>query len=129
MNWLVLSWALTFGYLPLQTSEVYTFGNAVVIKAPETAMSTTLELEASAFDFIRAWGTMQTYRDFSFTIIEKAPWRADYSIGAELYYGFFAFGIKHEDISGIDLKGLTVKAHYNNQTTEIYVSLRGKVGL
>lgn len=129
MNWLVLSWALTVGYLPVQADYIYSGGKVVEIQAPENTLSTMLEFQADAFDCFRAWTSMRSYQEFSYESIYMSPWRIDFKIGAELYYGPFAFGVWHECDHGINKYMNYLGANYARDTTEIYIAIRGKYRL
>jgi len=126
MQWLALSWALTVGFLPMQTDGIVRDDGAVAISAPENALAATFELDAVAWDHFRAWGKMRSYEEFSFSHLYMVPWRIDYSIGAEVFYGPIALGVWHECDHGVD-SHLRARPWYSRGTTEVYVSIRGTV--
>jgi hypothetical protein len=126
MQWLVLSWALTIGYLPMQTDSIVNGAETVHLPAPENAIATTFELDAVAFDHLRAWGKMRSYESFAFDRLYMVPWRIDFSIGAEVFYGPFALGVWHECDHGVD-SSRYMKPWYSRGTTEIYIAIRGEV--
>jgi hypothetical protein len=129
MNWLVLSWALTIGYLPLQNDMIYTGKTTAQIIAPENALATSMYFEAQAFDCFKAWTVMRSYEEFSYNKIYMVPWRIDFSVGAELFYGPFAIGVWHECDHGVDSHANYLEPYYARGTTEIYISIRGKYEL
>jgi len=126
MTWLTLAWALTVGFLPMQTDAIYRGSIVDKIVAPENALATTFEFEARAFDCFKAWTTMRSYEEFSYDRIYMVPWRIDFAIGAEVYYGPFALGVWHECDHGVLSYNYT-QPWYARGTTEIYLSIRGKV--
>lgn len=90
MNWLILSCALTIGYLPTNATAI----NNYRVEASE-CFEQTVYVNATAFDHISLWGSIETY-DFNFTGLQFFPFRSDYSVGFELYDKNIAIGIMHE---------------------------------
>jgi hypothetical protein len=116
------------GYLPMQNDAIISTKNVSEIIAPENALATTLYFEARAFDCFKAWTSMRSYEEFSYDRIYMVPWRIDFTVGAEVYYGPFALGVWHECDHGVDSWG-AMHPWYSRGTTEIYLSIRGKVDL
>jgi hypothetical protein len=95
MHWLLLSWFLSFGYVPQ-------LDNYIAL-APEFLASSTLDsgalsaeigVKGDAFGFLRAWGSVDTYE---YTGSESfLPFRADFTVGASAYWGPLELKVEHE---------------------------------
>lgn len=123
-SWLVITYFFAFAFLPKQeltsaTPEVY-----------DNSTHVEFELSADVYNMIRIFGGEETYQmpedDLSFT-----PYRQAYWIGLEYHKEFkdslsLRFGIQHKCTHPVNCWERQLSKN-NEDFTEIYVSLSGKV--
>jgi hypothetical protein len=95
MTWLILSWFLTVGVLPEQYGYIDFGDDLLSLAATETTYTTELGLRAEAFDCLRAWGSANVY-EYHREGLAFQPFRADFTIGAAVYWGPLELSIEHE---------------------------------
>lgn len=133
-GWLVLSWALTLGWIPS--------GNVTLISQQQQqkpivltldqsgALVQNIELGLTAFDLVTVWTSIETF-DRPTSPVRYAPFRADYTIGlrAERKIGWATIeaGISHECIHPV-LTGTGGGVRLFGGGDTVYVKVSGKVG-
>ena len=126
---LLLSWALTFGYLPSSTLAVQDTDKQHFVDQSGALMQ-TIELGLTAWDTITVWTNIQTY-DTMVTGIRYAPFRSDYNIGLNVGHDVAGFrldaGIKHECVHPV-ISGPVSSRRYAAGETEVYVKVSGSIG-
>ena len=124
MSWLVLSWFLTFGYLPQSQEAIATTTDRVEWLDNSGAFYQTIGLSATAFDHIRLYTELQTY-DRMGSINQWFPYRSDYIIGLDLLAGPVTIGVRHECDHPV-IWSMDQEYGYISGITEIYVKIEGK---
>jgi hypothetical protein len=129
MQWLVLSWALTCGYLPSSQSAVVfpgTHANVYSIDYRDT-FSTKFEVSAEALNHLRIWGSAETRENISANIGLGffSPYQAYYIGGISLYAKGIEIGISHECDHGIS-SDVLASPWLGGGSTEIFVKISGK---
>jgi hypothetical protein len=128
MQWLVLSWALTCGWLPMSATSIVYPGDTIYGIGGANAISTKMELTAEAWNHLRAWSSIETREvlqpsDFSLGLF--SPYEAYFIAGMALYANNIEIGISHECDHGIETT-LDLAPWISNGQTEIYIKLSGK---
>lgn len=118
MQWLLLSLALSCGYMPQNTQMV----NQRFYEQP--GFTQTIEMSGLVAEHINVFGSVRTY-DIYKSGLSFAPFRADYTIGAELLWHGFSLGIRHECDHPVIYTSNQLLG-YASSETEIYVSFRGQ---
>lgn len=125
-SFIALSWALTFGVVPVQTDWVGTETAAI----HDISSFATLEVSALAWDRFRVFGSVETYQYLNSGKISFSPYRADYVFGAELIVtDNVLIGVEHECdhpvSSRVNLCSGVYSSDYNYASTEtkIYVKI------
>ena len=128
-SFLVLSWALTFGYLP--DASVVVGRDLCADRGVEYGGSfhQTIELGLTAWDFVTLWTNIETYEKANSATV-FSPFRSDYNIGLNVGGTVAGFrldaGITHECIHPVYSGGLG--KWVAGGTTEIYLKASGKIG-
>ena len=130
MQWLVLSWALTVGYLPtnvqfLDSAPNMSIENQWIYLENNGSMETTIGLSAIAFDHIKLSTSIETYIHTTDSILSYWPYRSDYNIGLSIYTKNLELGIKHTCIHPT-IYSIDQILGYGANTTEIFVKLSGE---
>lgn len=126
MQWFVLSWALTFGFIPSMDTglmDPYNIQNDMIIVS-DNAISSKIFLQADMFNHLLIWCSVKTYMypsDFPFF----SPFRDDYSCGLALYSKGIELGIWHECDHGVET-GIYSANWLAADTTEIYIKFSGR---
>ena len=130
MNWIILGWALTFGYMPANTQAIINqnryYGQDSFIDN-SNSYAIKLELSADILGHLKIWGSDETYMKSDFSHIEYgafSPSEAHYRIGAYLYAKGIEVGIEHECDHGIEAS-YDIKPWYWGGYTEVYIKLSG----
>jgi hypothetical protein len=102
MNWIVLAWALTTSYLPVNTQAiVYPTGLDAV--GALDSFSVKMEVSARAFNHLRAWGSMEAYESATENLwLGFKPYRSDFIAGIAIYSKGIELGMTHECDHGIE---------------------------
>jgi hypothetical protein len=129
MQWLVLSWALTCGWLPnSETAIIYPGTHAEVHGIWNyNTVSTKVELNAELFNHLKIWSSVKTREGFNSDISMGlfSPYEA-YFIGGVAIHSFgFEIGISHECDHGIEYD-VGPNPWISNGQTEVYVKISGK---
>lgn len=131
-SFLVLSWALTFGWIPsgnvaLEKTEPKT---SAIVLDQSGALTQTIELGLTAWDTVTIWTSIETF-DRIRSIKEYAPYRSDYSIGIKaskaIGWATFEAGFTHECIHPVLTSGDTGARMYGG-SDEVYVKVGGRIG-
>ncbi len=117
MQWLILSLALTCGYMP---QNVQMLDQALYDKP---CFEQTVEVSGLVAEHLNVFGSVQTY-DTHNKGLSFFPFRADYSIGAELLWKGFALGVRHECDHPVIYTSPQALGYAGNET-EIYLSYNG----
>ena len=134
-SFLVLSWALSFGFIPDGNLAIERPANAEVSRAvisydESKSLTQTIELGLTAFDLVTVWTSIETY-DRPKTLVQYAPFRSDYSIGARVSkpvgWAVLEAGVTHECIHPVLSCGDTGNRVYGGGT-EVYVKVSGRIG-
>lgn len=113
--WLILSWALTLGWVPNQSA----FGRPLS-DPTQRVFEQTFALQAKIGDHVLLATELET-REVPDTLLGWEPFQARYRIRAEALWGFVTVGLKHECIHPV------TSADYTNalltDETEIYMRI------
>lgn len=123
MHWLVISWMVTGGLVPLQLDGIVTGANAVVVQGLPNADFVTLGLEARILNHIVLSGSMETYMVPDGNGL-FGPNRIDYTAGAAFTWGPFELGFRHECDHGVESYSEVVPWYASSQT-QLYLTFRG----
>ena len=118
MQWLILSLALSCGYMPQNTQMV----NLRIYEQP--CFTQTVDISGLVAEHLNVYGSVRTY-DIYKSGLSFSPFRADYTIGAELLWQGFTLGIHHECDHAVLYKTGTQARGFEGNETEIYLSFRG----
>jgi len=126
MNWLILSWALTAAWLPLDDQGFL----QQPIKSSQYidsagCFSTKFEAQADVFSHAKLWASVETYESKESHTVYFEPFRADYIAGVALYAGGFEVGVKHECDHGVEWSSSFIPWYWLDQT-EVYVKISGR---
>jgi hypothetical protein len=131
-SFLVLSWALTFGYLPSGSNVIGSGSgveNPVGVNYSNSCMQ-TIELGLTAWDTVTIWTNIETY-DTVRGVGRFAPFRSDYNIGLNIGREIAGFrldaGVSHECIHPV-MSDSKIGKWVAGGDTEIYVKISGKIG-
>jgi hypothetical protein len=125
MSWLVLSWFLTLGLVPQNDQMLVQSHDAIYTANP--CFEQTAGLSLTALDHARAFFAIKTYEVKSNSLL-FAPFRSDYSIGAEVFSRNIILGIKHEcDHPVVSNPGSFASNGYYLGTTEVYLTFHGSM--
>jgi hypothetical protein len=116
-SWIVIGWALTFGYMPL------TWSSAEPRNYDAPAFEQTIELEARVLDHVRAWTEVET-RDYAYSLTEWFPYQARYRIGIELFAQHLSLGIMHECIHQVVNRSFDI--NFGAMETQVYVRIASR---
>jgi hypothetical protein len=129
-GFIAISWALSFGLVPLQTDNVQK--SSVVIE--KCATFAELEVSAIAWDCLRVFGSVETYQFFQGENFTFSPYRADYIFGAEFIFNEnIRIGVDHECdhpvASGAYLNTGIYESSYNylSGETRVYIKIGATV--
>jgi hypothetical protein len=124
-SWIVLSWALTVGWLPSSGVAIVDTNNSTAIVNQNT-FSSKFEISAEAINHIRVWGSAETRESFdnSGTLGLFNPYEAYYRFGTAIYSKGIEVGIEHECAHGIEA-GYTNRPWLWSGYTNIYVKVSG----
>jgi hypothetical protein len=125
LSWLVLSWALTLGWLPTSGRVFVGLPGDPGLLYQDT-YSTKFELSAEALNHLRVWGSVETLEGAD-GIASFMPYEAYYRAGAALYARGFEVGIEHECDHGIEAS-YQDNPWYWGGYTEIYIKISGRTG-
>lgn len=92
MKWLIVAWALECAWIPQDLLVIHGLGQGSAYHLG--ALSQTLELEATAFDTLHVWTSLETY-DYAVSAVAYAPFQANYYIGADVKLGPVTVGYEH----------------------------------
>jgi hypothetical protein len=124
-SWLVLAWALTVGYSPMNYQGLTPINDPLTGLVTESngSFEQTIELSATVADHVRISADIITYDNIeSLTVF--APFQSNYDIKAELYAPHVALGIKHTCIHPT-LSFVGQQVLYGAMYTEVYVKFSG----
>ena len=124
MNWLILSWALTTAYLPVNTQAIYAPTGPSLGLANPGALSAELEQSAEDWGHVRAWGSVETFANFNAQIPRFIPFESVYIVGAALFANGVEAGVKLECSHGIESG--PARPWYGAMSTAIYLKLSGR---
>ena len=119
MQWLLLSFSLFFSYMPQNEQMV----NSQFFNQP--CFVQTIDISGLVAEHLNVYGSVRTY-DFHNKDLSFLPFRADYSIGAELLWRGFSLGIKHECDHPVVYDMGAQQLGYGGNETEIYLSFKGQ---
>jgi hypothetical protein len=107
MQWLVLSWALTVGWLPLDATGIVNpaVKNGITGVANYDAISTKFELQADAFNHFKVFGSIETRETFDTSPSAAgmfSPYESYFIAGAAFYAKGIEFRISHECDHGME---------------------------
>ena len=126
MNWLILSWALTASWIPLDNQSIVQqkpVANTVINSSG--CYSISLEARAEIMNHLKIWGEVETYEKINpDTKLSFMPFRADYLVGIALYAKGIELGISHECDHGVESQSFYVPWYYLTQT-RVYVKISG----
>jgi hypothetical protein len=123
VNWLVLSWALTAAWLPLNKQCLY--DQAVIVSLNHSgAYSAKLELSADALDHLRAWGSVETFESANPIYSDFNPFAADYVAGVAIYARGIELGLRHECDHGVESRQ-SFSPWLGLEQTSVYLKLSG----
>lgn len=129
LSFLVLSWALTLGFIPSETTLIGTGTVPVAFCGKTNALKQTIEIGVTAFDLVTIWTNIETY-DTMISPIQYSPFRSDYNIGLNVGHSFDGLrldaGVNHECIHPVYSNGLGKWVAGGN--TEVYVKVSGAIG-
>lgn len=129
-SFLVLSWALTFGYIPSASTVIGSSENHKAAVDYSRSCMQTIELGLTAWDTVTVWTNIETY-DRMESLTTFAPFRSDYNIGLNIgreIAGFrFDAGCKHECIHPV-MSDSKIGKWVAGGDTEVYVKVSGKIG-
>jgi hypothetical protein len=133
-GWLVLSWALTLGWIPS--------GNVTLIKQEvqqkpivltldkSGALVQNIELGLTAWNTVTIWTSIETF-DTAESAVRYAPFRSDYTIGLRagrtIGWATIEAGISHECIHPV-LTGTGGGVRLFGGGDTVYVKVGGKIG-
>lgn len=127
-EFLIFSWALTFGYVPMQVESV----KHEIVKTENKRIATVagIEISVMAFDRILLSTEIET---FQYNVKDRfifEPYRANYHVSADYFISdSFQVGISHECdhpiASGLGSKALYPVYQYASGETIMYVKIRG----
>jgi len=120
MQWLLLSLALSCGYMPQNMQMV----NLRLYEQP--CFTQTIEVSGLVAEHLNVYGSVRTY-DIYRSRLSFSPFRVDYIIGAELLWQSFALGIRHECDHAVLYKTGAQDRGFEGNETEIYLSFIYKV--
>lgn len=128
-SFLVLSWALTFGYIP--SSSVIVYDNAIPHRVEQSgSFMQTVALGLTAWDTVTIWTNIETY-DRMITTTSYAPFRSDYNIGLNVGHDVAGFrldaGVCHECVHPV-LSSAVPQKYILGVDTNVYIKISGKVG-
>ena len=91
-TWLRLTWLLTFGYSPVQSSQMnfdkYGIENGKITEIITNSFYETFGIEATAYDRVVLRGSMtcfEKYGEVAYGAPNFYPWALDSKIGADFY--------------------------------------------
>ena len=127
LSFLVLSWALSFGYVPDQVDSLQ--GLIVMADQNRFASFVTVEGGVTAWDRIHIYGSVETYQYLVSDSISFAPYRADYIAGADVYItDWLSAGIVHECdhpvMSVVKMPSIKYESEYNYLKTETKIFIK-----
>lgn len=123
MNWLILSWALTLGFVPSVDNSIIN-GLQVTGIGYSNVLEAQLDVSAVILGHLRLEGSAETYMlppSDGWTFL---PFRADYTFGAALFSGNFEVGLRHECDHGIEYTN-DILPWYGSSETLVYVKITG----
>jgi hypothetical protein len=123
MPWLILSWFISLGVTPQQDNFIATADRLASSKLGSVAMTTDVEIKAEAFRFIRIWGSTNVYEYLG--RVSLLPFRADFVMGASVFWGPLELKIEHECDHAI-IYTLHQYPQYWAQKTKISLIFLGK---
>lgn len=126
MNWLVLSFALASGFVSGYDATVIDAGVGYELTVPSDAVFVDMSIEATILSHVRLWGNAETYMT-PIGIASFNPYRADYGIGAALYWGIFEIGVKHECDHGVSAR--VWRPYYASGETQVYIKISSSIEL
>lgn len=125
-EWLILSWALTFGWVPNQSSFGAPPMGAGQTEPNQRVFEQTLSVDADLFSHFRIGADVET-RDRCENLAAWTPFQSRYRFRAGVHFGPVSLDLKHECIhptisaAGDDRGILT-------DETEISVTIKGTMG-
>jgi len=119
MQWLLLSLAISMGYMP-QNVQIIDYS---MFEQP--CFTQTVEVSGLVAEHLNVYGSVRTY-DFNGHGLSFSPFRADYSIGAELLWRDFSLGVRHECDHPVIYDMGAQQLGYGGNATEIYLSFKGQ---
>jgi hypothetical protein len=125
-SWLVLSWALTVGYVPAQyeilTSPLNT-DTVENLRSGLIATSAELGVNAEILKHFRLSASCETYQYLMPELFGFAPYRADYVFGAAIFADNIELGLRHECDHGVNSG--PIEGHYASLETQFYLKISG----
>lgn len=127
MQWMILSWALTCGWLPASSDAIVYPGYNLFQIYHIDSISTKFEINADAWNHVRLWGSMETRESFTGGFISGAfaPYEGYFIAGAAIHVPGFEIGISHECDHGIDFT-FSATPWISSGNTEVYVKISGR---
>ena len=125
-SWIVLSWALTCGWLPMSGTCVVS-ATGVNGVGYLNAVSSKLEIQADIWQHARIFGSMETRETLSLdpSLGLFSPYEAYFVAGAALYAKGIEIGIIHECDHGIESSSDFIP-WISSGGTEVYIKISGK---
>jgi len=125
MQWLVITWFLAFGYVPVQNEIVH--GIWDVLDEERVATVAQIGIEAEAFKRIRVFGDVE---NFQYLPTEKGdvgfrPFRIDYTFGAEVKLATFISVVAMHNCDHV-IKMEYATDGYESSETKVIVKISGK---
>jgi hypothetical protein len=128
LSWLILSWSLTLGYIPLDNPTMFqASGENIQSICNEGVLSTELALKAEAFNHIRLSTSIEsreTKSEKSILFGAFDPYEAYFKLGFCCYFNNFEIGITHECDHGIEAPN-TPRPWLSNGNTNLYLKFSG----
>lgn len=120
---LVFSWFIMLGYVPDHVDSIY---EGLRVKSVESNKSfvTTLGVEASIFEHMKLWGSVETYEYSTGDSAYFLPYRSDYMFGAAIYADGVEIGVKHECDHGVEYTNIPLP-WYGSYETQVYLKIGG----
>jgi hypothetical protein len=122
-NFLVLSWALTLGYVPEQANFVDT--NHVAIDQSRLATVATVDFGVTAWGVLHVYSEIETFQYLCKDLQGFNPYRANYTFGTDFYINKnLTLGLVHEcDHPIVSGTNMTTEYKYASNETKIFIRI------
>ncbi len=117
MQWLLLSLMLGVSWVP--QNQQYLNGNVI----SNSCFKQDIQIEALVADVLNVYSTT-TIWDYARSAVSFTPFRADFTIGAELRWKWFSLGVSHLCAHPVIYNVEGQPLGYGANTTELYLRFR-----